>query len=164
LDLDDGWTYINRAQLLNEMLYLRVNYRFGLAGLVLAFADVRLDDRVKIIDVEQESILESGETGIDVSRNRNVDEQHRTFLSRPERALGLGRTNHVVSRACRAEHDVSRWQHLVNGFKIACTARVLAGDLFGAFGCAIGDYQLTGSGFDQAPRGKLTHLTSADEQ
>src|ERR1700730_3723222 len=150
LNFDDRRTYIKRAQLFDEMLDLRVNYRFGLAGLVLAFADVRFYDRIKIVDVKQKSVLESGETGIDVSRNRDVDEQHRTLLSRPERPLCFGGTNDVLRRPGRAHHDVSRRKHVVEGFKIDGTARILDGDLFGAFGRAIGDYQFTGSGLDKA--------------
>ena len=51
-DFNDCGSDVQRAQLLNELLNLRFNDCFRALGFSFSLANIRLDDRVEIVDVE----------------------------------------------------------------------------------------------------------------
>src|SRR4030095_7013331 len=67
LHFDNRGTDVKRTQLLNELLYLSIDDRFGLMRFAFAFLDVRLHYRVEIIHIEQESVFQTRKCRIDVS-------------------------------------------------------------------------------------------------
>src|SRR5262249_7620800 len=113
LNLNHCGTDVQSLEIAPEILNFGLDDQLGSSRLLLPFANVGLDHRVEIVDVEQEDVFQPGNGRVYVSRNRDIDQQQRPFSPRFQGALGLGHSDDEVRSSCRAEDYVNRRQDVV---------------------------------------------------
>src|SRR5262249_15830420 len=153
-----------RPHMADKMFHLGVNNDLGRPGLALALLQVCLHDRLQIVDVEHKSVFDLADPGIDIPRDGDVDEEDRTLPSCFQDARGLRMPDDVIRRTGRADHNIGRWQYVVECFKADGAAPELAGYQFSVAGGSAGHYKMVVARFHQVSGGQLRHLTRTDKQ
>src|SRR5262249_37444709 len=78
----------------------------GPSGLAPPTGEALRHDALEVVDVVEVAAVELVDGGIEVARNRDVDQEQRPPLALPQRALDVGARQDVARRARRAEDDV----------------------------------------------------------
>src|SRR5215213_1384849 len=102
LYLDYAGADVERAQLLEEGLDFRIYDGISRPGFGLPLAKVGLNHGFEVVDIEMEGIVDIGDGGVDIARDRDVDEEDRPSPPGFEGAAGLFLPDHMIRRAGRA--------------------------------------------------------------
>ncbi len=163
LQADDGGNNFSGLGTLLELAHLFIDDQFGASRFLVPISQMRLHHLLQIVDVVDEDSVEVVETGIDVTRYGDVDEEHGPILPDVEELLAVLLAEDGVRRAGGADDDVGPGRGVIEAIKGNGFAVKLLGQGDGAVEGAVADVNLFGPVGDEVTGREFAHLAGAHQ-
>ena len=147
-----------------EPVLLGLEDRLHPPGLGLAAARVALDDLLEVVDVVQRHAGDLTALGLDVARDRDVDQQQRPLLAAGHHLFEPVALDDVVGRVGRGDDDVGLAQLVGKFLEADRGAAEALREPDRAVVVAVGDEDGGDAARDQRPRDQLGGFAGADHE